>query len=88
MAQGRSTKIISMIEWTRTSRLLIKISLSVYNSTTVQLTVQLCNCKMIKLYNGCTVSVSFLVILVFGSSPLASLGLAPGSEKDTSYVPA
>ena len=29
MAQGRSTKIISMIMWTRTSRLSIKISLSV-----------------------------------------------------------
>ena len=28
MAQGRSTKIISMIMWTRTSRLSIKVSLS------------------------------------------------------------
>jgi len=28
MAQGRSTKIISMIEWIRTSRLSIKKSLS------------------------------------------------------------
>jgi len=28
MAQGRSTKTISMIKWTRTSRLSIKISLS------------------------------------------------------------
>jgi len=28
VAQGRSTKIISMIMWTRTSRLSIKISLS------------------------------------------------------------
>ena len=27
MAQGRSTKIIPIIEWTRTSRLSIKISL-------------------------------------------------------------
>ena len=30
VAQGRSTKIISMIEWTRTSRLSIKISLSLF----------------------------------------------------------
>ena len=29
MVQGRSTKIISMIKWIRTSRLSIKISLSV-----------------------------------------------------------
>ena len=33
MAQGRSTKIIAMIEWIRTSRLSIKKSLSVWGTS-------------------------------------------------------
>ena len=36
MAQGRSTTIISMIQWTRTSRLSIKISLSLKGATVRQ----------------------------------------------------
>ena len=37
MAQGRSTKIISMIKWIRTSRLAMKISLSLSRFTALNL---------------------------------------------------